>query len=363
MDKKVSKKMIAILAIAFFALVFIINMILGKITDKVDEKMSTLEEAVAESTEADESTAEDTVATEEDKNKTVGQTGLTEEEFQEYKDAAKATLNGEAEVTINDGEGEKETRIGSYTVDYDGSYASFGTINVAEEGITSKMVVYNDGDSNDVKGYFIAYPFMENVVKPTTIGQCKSILSELIPDGSGIESEWEEGDSFFVRKISGYSKDDNAAVIAYTLVPKSVGEGNIYQIIYTASKSDNTITPISEESFNSARDAVIAAVDDVELFETDYETTKEELKDIAYYETAATDSLGGIKDLKDAHKAYLEEVYGTTDVDSLTDEEKYERYWKYMDPTGYAEYQYYENGIGELNEEGEVVLEQSDANE
>lgn len=287
----------------------------------------------------------------------VDENGFTEAEKQEYIEASHATFGDDVEkdISITDDKGEKELKIGNYYVDYNGSYATSGTIMISDYRIP--MVMYNDGDEDDIKGFFLAYPIMENVEKPTTIDQCKSILSEYIPAGTGYSSVWEETDAFFIRLLSGYSTDDSAGIMSYTFVPKRIEEGNIYQIILSASKSGDTITPISEESFNSAVGAIKEAVNDSEIFLTDYDEVKDALINIAYFETSTSDSVGSIAELAQAHLNYLQQVYGTTDLSTLTDEEIDELYWKYTDPRGYAEYQYYENGIGELDENGNVVVD------
>lgn len=306
------------------------------------------ESATESATEAGSETAEE--AEEVDEN------GFTEEEKEAYINAANSTFddNIEKDISIADDVGEQQKKIGNYYVDYNGSYATSGMILLDTYRIN--MIIYNDGSEDDVKGYVLAYPLMENMEKPTTVEQCQSILSELIPAGTGFSAVWEETDQFFIRMLSGYSADESASVISYIFVPKRIEEGNVYQVILTASKSGSTITPISEESFNSAVNMIADAVSDSKIFTTDYESVKESLVDVAYYETSTSDSVGGLTELAKAHRNYLETVYGTTDLDSLTEEEIDEAYWKYMDPRGYAEYQYYENGIGELDEDGNVVV-------
>lgn len=357
--KNSSVKNTIIVILSFVALVVLIatGIIRARAVNKANER-------------AAEVTAEETTETTEGENKELGgaaeasteeaepvdENGFTAAQKEEYIKASQATFDDDVtkEISVNDDKGDQERKIGNYYVKYNGSYATSGSILLDTYKIN--MIIYNDGNKDDIKGYIIAYPLMENMEKPETIEQCQSILSEYIPAGTGVASAWEETDNFFIRMLSGYSSADSAGVITYTFVPKRIEEGNIYQVIFSASKSGTTITPISKESFASAVDAIHDAVSDSKIFVDDYDSIKESLVDIAYYETSTTDSLGGITELAAAHRNYLETVYGTTDLDSLTEEEIEEKYWKYNDPRGYAEYQYYENGIGELDEDGNVIV-------
>lgn len=320
-----------IISVTILAIAFLVYACAAKTAkDRADSQ----ESATAETT--DTSSTEDNASTEEDEDLLISEDAV-------------------ADISVSDDTGSQEKKIGGYYVTYDGSYATSGTIMI--DDLKINMIIYNDGNEDDVKGYFIAYPVMENVEKPTTIEQAQYILSEYIPAGTGYMSTWEETANFFIRMLSGYSTDDSAGIIQYTLVPKRTEEGNIYQVTLSASKSGTTITPISEKSFKSAMGALSEAASDSKIFTMDYDDVKESLVDIAYYETSTSDSAGDLASLKKAHRNYLEKVYGTYDLDSLTEEEIDEAYWKFSDPRGYAEYQYYENGIGELDEDGNVIVE------
>lgn len=321
-------------------------------TPENDVATTTTESSTTSSEAETKSSTEDTEANEAGE---LDENGMTAAQREEWQAALTTSYDVEdADISIASDEGAQQKKIGNYYVNYDGAYATSGSIFVND--IKVNMIIYNDGDENDIKGYVIAYPILSGVEKPTTIDQCKAILSELIPSGNGYEAFWEETDNFFIRLVSGYSQNDSAAVMVYTFVPKRTEEANIYQLVVSASKSGTTITPISEQSFDSIANTLAEAASDSEIFTTDYDEVKESLVDIAYYETSSSENLGDMQGLAASHRNYLMKVYGTTDLDSLTADEIDELYWKFSDPQGYAEYQYYENGIGELDEDGNVII-------
>ena len=67
------------------------------------------------------------------------------------------------------------------------------------------------------------------------------------------------------------------------------------------------------------------------------------MEDIAYYETAKEDeTFSGLYQLRKAARNWTETVYGTDDPSTLTEEERKDKYWQYLDPEGYREAKYYE---------------------
>lgn len=256
------------------------------------------------------------------------------------KERNKAAALLASDIYLDSKQGSQHTNIGKIRVEYNSDYATGASLKV--DGITMDAVLYNDGNQDDLKGVIGNIPLFVGIKKPDTTDQCKAILDEYIPDGTGRTAEWEEIDGFFIRKFSGYDTDDSCGVICYTVIPKTNSDTNLYVIVLTASKADTTITPLSEDSFHSMVDPVAALVPNSKLLITDYETAAKELKDIAYYETSNGESIGGLYELKQAARSWSEKVYGTDDPNTLTEEERKNKYWQYVDPEGYKEAQYYD---------------------
>lgn len=351
MDKKLTKKQIIIIIVVAAIAIIIANILIGKGLDKAskyfqEDTAETTTETAEEAGEAKTADATITETEEEDEPTRAEELGVTQEEYDAYVDSGNAFFpeGTTGEVNVYDKDGLQQTTIGNYTVTYDGSYASNGDISFSYEDLSIDMLVYDDGDKNDTKAFFMAYPVMGNKFRPESIDAAKAVVTELVTEGAGTTSEWEETNNFFIRKYSGYDSNDLAAVIYYTLVPKKMTDENIYQIIFAASKAGTTITPVSEDSYNSIMDAVKEDVKDSKLIHLNYDALKADLNDIAFYESADnTDS--SLKALQDAYKTYLIDTYGTTDIDSLTEEEKELAEWKATDYEGYKEYMLYEKGV------------------
>lgn len=290
--------------------------------------------------------------------KALEEKGISQEDWDAYI-YAKSFSYSDEDVTVqaNTKKGTQTLKFGLYDVTFDDSFAK--NISFIVDRTTIEAIVYNDGNDDDVKGYFIGYPIMDlDNGRPETIDDAKRAVGELIAAGSGIKAEWEETDGYFVRKCTGYSSNDKAGVIYYTIIPKRVDDNYLYQIILTASKSGDKITFISEKSFDSAMKSIAEGLSDSELFETDYDKTVEELDEVTYYETATFEGTSSLTDLMKAHRQYLLDVYGTTDVDSLTEEEQAELFWKYMDEEGYEEEQEHQKEVKAAEEKAKKIEEE-----
>lgn len=343
MNKKLTKKMALIIGLFFLLIIFLISFLLTRIDKKINEvessaaettEMSDGVEASSSSQNADASTKDSTEATDQTSEETIDTTGMTTGERD------KAAALAAADMYLSEKEGDQKSKIGNLSISFNSDYAMSASLTVS--GLTMDAVLYNDGNDEDLKGVIGNIPLFTGMTTPSTTEQCQTILEEYIPDGTGRTSEWEECGDYFIRKFSGYDSDDNCSVICYTIMPKTNQESNVYVAVLAASKADDVITPLSEESFNSMINPIAEIVPDSTLVNTDYESTVQELKDIAYYETANGESFGGLYELRQAARDWNETVYGTDDPSSLTEEERKEKYWKYSDKEGYNEAKYYE---------------------
>ena len=367
MDKKLTKKMAVVIGLLFLLIIFLMSFLLTKIDKKINQAensaVETTEDSGKEGTESNsqstDSAAEDsTEATEQSSEKMIDTTGMTTGERD------KAVALTAADVYLSDKEGEQKSKIGNLSVSFNSNYAASASLTVS--GLTMDAVLYNDGNDEDLKGVIGNIPLFAGITAPSSTEQCQTILEEYIPDGTGRTTEWEECGDYFIRKFSGYDTNDSCGVICYTIMPKKNSDSNMYVAVLAASKADPTITPLSEESFNSMIDPIAEIVPDSTLVNTDYESTVQELKDIAYYETANGESFGGLYELRKAARSWNEAVYGTDDPSTLTEEEQKEKYWEYNDPEGYNEVKYYEAAAKKEKKKAEtegnikVVWDQSD---
>lgn len=250
----------------------------------------------------------------------------------------------EGAIEIDSNSGETYKKIGNFTIKFNADNAISGSLTL--DDYTADVVLYNDGNEDDLKSVIAAIPAFKNAETPSTIETCQDILGEYIPDGTGTTAEWEETTYYYIRKVSGYDTDDKCAVICYALVPKNKSDDNVYFIVLTASKADDVITPLSEESYNSMLDPVKDFVTDSTLLPESYDAAKKELKDLAYYETSNGEAMGGLYQLRKWAKEYEESVYGEN-ADELTEDEKKELFWKHIDQEGYEETQAKENEVVE----------------
>lgn len=343
MDNKVTKKTVVIVGAIFLLIVFLLSFLFTRLDKKLNQMNNSAEETT-ESTEEtpsasnsqdnENSSSEDTEAAVEPVTEGIDSTGMTTSE--RNKTAALIA----SDVSISDKEGDQKVNIGNLRVSYNSGYATSASLTVS--GLTMNAVLYNDGNEDDLKGVIGNIPIFAGITAPNTTEQCQTILEEYIPDGAGRTAEWEESGNYFVRKFSGYDSDDSCGVICYTIMPKVNGESNVYTVVLAASKADGVITPLSEDSFHSMIDPVAEIVPESTLVNTDYESTVKELKDIAYYETANGETIGGLYKLREAARSWNETVFGTDDPSTLTEEERAEKYWQYSDPEGYNEAKYYE---------------------
>lgn len=357
MDKKLTKKMAAGILIAFVLIMALIFFLLSKVenhfakSDEAATEVATEKTSEIGSTDGSSNGSTDkTVAlggsTEDTSDSSSGtgssgssdtfdSTGMSTEE----RNQTAALLA--SDIFIDTTQGEQSSSIGRLNIGFHSDYAYGASLSVS--GLTMDAVLYHDGDDNDLKGLIGNVPLFKNVSAPNTEAQCKKILEEYIPDGTGRTSDWEETDGFFVRKISGYDVNDSCGVVYYTVIPKEQGDSNLYAAVLTASKADGEITPISKESFHSMIDPLSQLVPNSKLINTDYESSISELEDIAYYETAKADeTFSGLYQLRKAARNWTETVYGTDDPSTLTEEERKDKYWQYLDPEGYREAKYYE---------------------
>lgn len=352
MDEKITKKKVVIIVIVVVTASVLFGFFIDNLFNKAEDNLATMQAETEKEEDSEQAGTEDENTAETDTEdvlaKQAEEVGVTKEELQEYFDSSNGHYpeGTEGEVEIFDEEGHHDQKVGNYSITYDGSYASYGNISIPSENIDIDMVVYDDGNKDDVKGYFIAYPFFDGInQRPSSIVNAQRALSELIPENGKNSYDWEETTKFYIRKYSTYDTDQSCAIVNYTLVPKQTTEDNVYQLTFMASKSNDKTTVISEESFNSIIDPIKNDIKDSTLIHINYKDLREDLVNIAFFESADDDDDSGLRALKNANYAYLMRVYGTIDLDSLSDEQKKELEWKYNDYEGYKEYMYYEKGI------------------
>lgn len=350
MDKKLTKKMAARILVVFILVMGLIFLLLSKIDHHMQASSDASTEAATEENtgSSDTDTKNNTVAlggaddlSDESSSAASSNDGTMNLAGMSTEERNKTAALMASDIFIDTKQGAQSNDIGKLSIRFDSDYAYGASLSVS--GITMDAVLYHDGDQNDLKGLVGNIPLFQNVSAPDSVDQCKKILEEYIPDGTGKTSEWEEADGYFIRKISGYDNDDSCSVVYYAIVPKKQGDPNVYTIVLSASKADDIITPLSEKSFHSMVDPVAELVPDSKLINTDYKSSVSELKDIAYYETAKEDeTFSGLYQLRKAARNWTETVYGTDDPSTLTEEERKDKYWQYIDPEGYREAKYYE---------------------
>lgn len=226
-------------------------------------------------------------------------------------------------------------KIGNITVEYltDDAIAGSGTA----AGASVEAITFHDGNEADLKGYMFAVNSLVEDGTLESIEDAKACVSEYIPAGSGISSEWEELDGFFIRRAYGYDRESNGAFLFLTIVPRSK---SVDQYMYSAVLvMDANGIAIKESSYDSLAGALKDYIPDSELIEYDYEELCSRLSVILHDKNATGDTMGGIQELRDASSEYYKSVYGVDseyEYNQLSEEEKADRYWKYSDPIGYA---------------------------
>lgn len=230
-----------------------------------------------------------------------------------------------------------ETQIGSVTVKFHTDDAMVGEGTVLGEQMDS--ILFHDGIEEDMKGYMFATKVDYDGGTIDSIEAAQSAVSEYIPAGSGITSNWEETEEYFIRKATGYDNEADGAFIFYTVIPKSDrSDPFFYSIVAVGYENDL----IKESSYDSMMDAMYGHIPDSSLLDLTYDEACMELEEALYNQSGAGEKLGmnGVDELRDANMQWYHDVYGVDSMEeyeAMSEEEKKERYWKYKDPVGYAQ--------------------------
>ena len=230
-----------------------------------------------------------------------------------------------------------ETQIGSVTVKFHTDDAMVGEGTVLGEQMDS--ILFHDGIEEDMKGYMFATKVDYDGGTIDSIEAAQSSVSEYIPAGSGITSNWEETEEYFIRKATGYDNEADGAFIFYTVIPKSDrSDPFFYSIVAVGYENDL----IKESSYDSMMDAMYGHIPDSSLLDLTYDEACTELEEALYNQSGAGEKLGmnGVDELRDANMQWYHDVYGVDSMEeyeAMSEEEKKERYWKYKDPVGYAQ--------------------------
>jgi len=259
--------------------------------------------------------------------------------------------------------------IGQMQVTYRADDARYGSGNVFGRSLSG--IWYNDGDENNTSGFVFAMnAFGSDQVRPESMDDAKYLISEYIPDGTGVISEWEENENYYVRKVTGYDDSMDGAYISYTIVPKGT-DSNIYTATYTVRGDDYTPVSIKESSYNSMMEPMLQMVPDSEMLTTTYDEEMSRLTYVNYYETASDrGGMGGIREIKEAQNEYYLTTYGVAldgsterKFSDLTEEEKKDARWKAEDPVGYAQKQMQMEREEKAKEEQEAYEKEQEAAE
>ena len=230
-----------------------------------------------------------------------------------------------------------ETQIGSVTVKFHTDDAMVGEGTVLGEQMDS--ILFHDGIEEDMKGYMFATKVDYDGGTIDSIEAAQSAVSEYIPAGSGITSNWEETEEYFIRKATGYDNEADGAFIFYTVIPKSDrSDPFFYSIVAVGYENDL----IKESSYDSMMDAMYGHIPDSSLLDLTYDEACTELEEALYNQSGAGEKLGmnGVDELREANMQWYHDVYGVDSMEeyeAMSEEEKKERYWKYKDPVGYAQ--------------------------
>lgn len=215
-----------------------------------------------------------------------------------------------------------ETQIGSVTVKFHTDDAMVGEGTVLGEQMDS--ILFHDGIEEDMKGYMFATKVDYDGGTIDSIEAAQSSVSEYIPAGSGITSNWEETEEYFIRKATGYDNEADGAFIFYTVIPKSDrSDPFFYSIVAVGYENDL----IKESSYDSMMDAMYGHIPDSSLLDLTYDEACTELEEALYNQSGAGEKLGmnGVDELRDANMQWYHDVYGVDSMEeyeAMSEEEK-----------------------------------------
>lgn len=262
----------------------------------------------------------------------------------------------DSNMTFDSKDRRGKQKVGNITVYYNPDDAITGDGTAA--GAAVEAVNFHDGHEGDVKGYIFAVQAVTQEGIITSIEDAQDCVNEYIPAGSGIMTEWEEVEDFFVRKVSGYDNDARSSFIFLTVIPKNKDvDEYMYGAVYTMSRASDGIRKgavVKESSFRSMEEPLKEHVSGSELIQSDYEEVCDELLEILEDKTATGQTMDGVKELRDAAKQWYKDVYDVEsldELDKLSEEEKKELYWKYKDPVGYQQAMIREGKIQHFDDE------------
>jgi len=216
--------------------------------------------------------------------------------------------------------------------------AKTGTFN----GMKAVQIVYNDGNEAAVKGLLYALDPGISDQYPSSVDEAKAWVGEYLAAGTGESTSWDETEHYYINKSAVYDRETDSADVVYIALPKDSTDKDVYIIGYENSGKTTEGTPISESSYISMMQPFVEMVGNNKIANTDYDAAADELAQIKKDKTASGEIMESLKTLEQANEAYEKKVYGEN-ADQLTEEEKEELYWKYEDPTGYAQAKEQEN--------------------
>lgn len=230
------------------------------------------------------------------------------------------------------------SKIGNLIIEYKVEDAVAGKGTAA--GASVDAVTFHDGNEDDLKGYIFAVNAVDGEGELHSLDEAQSSVSEYIPAGSGIKTEWEETEDFFVRRALGYDNESSAAFLFYTIVPKSrYIDTHMYGTIFIMYQG-NDGDVIKESSFNSMANPLSDYIPDCEFFKESYNSICSDLNDVLLNRSATGPMLGGLNELSSATSQWYKDVFGVENEEEynrLSDEEKADLYWQYKDPVGYSQ--------------------------
>lgn len=234
-------------------------------------------------------------------------------------------------------------KVGSIIIEFKTDDAVSGNGNAA--GTSVDAVSFHDGNSDNLKGYIFAVKAMMNQESIESVEEAKDCVSEYIPAGSGITSDWEETDSFFIRRATGYDNESDAAFLYYTIVPKNqYVDTCIYSAVYILDENG----PVKESSYNSMSIPLSDYIPDSSFLIESYEDVYDELNLILNNWTSSEQELDGMRELRSASEQWYMDVYGVEneeEYNQLSEDEKADLYWRYKDPVGYSQVKEKEGGV------------------
>lgn len=262
-----------------------------------------------------------------------------------------------------------DKKIGKMTIHYltEDARASSGTI----ADMSTGTLIFHEGSTEDFKAIVMGTRITtEDAMEIESIDEAKYVVSEFVPAGSGMMSEWEEDDEYYVRKLVGYDDRAHAASLNYTFVPKNNDiDDNIYIVSYVMTGTDLIGTGPKDTTFKSIADAYTELIPDSTFLADDYEQAMKELQYIHYYRSANRQTFGGLTELREASNAWYEQVFGATpdgqvgDLSSMTAEEANQKVREHYDPVGEKSKQeadeYFDKAINEILESEPQAMEES----